>query len=179
MKITLQWQVTIIAAALLVGLWWSHGYYAAQRERAEYNAEELADCRLQAGRIRQLGSRVVRMEDTDSTSREFNRLADQASASAGVPRQNIGNITPTPPRRLGETSYQERPVVMLLRQVSIEQLVRFLNELTSGNGGLQVRELLFTTPPTSGGNQWNVQVTISYLIYSPRETSMGALANGE
>jgi hypothetical protein len=82
------------------------------------------------------------------------------------------------PVRVADSAYLEKPTTVQLRTVSLSQLVDFLCQLSGGENGPQVKALRLTTPHlTEDDNRWSVELTLTYLIYSPppREPGKGEM----
>ncbi len=93
----------------------------------------------------------------------------QAMGEAGIPLEKKKSDTPGEPVRKGTTSYLERSTVIILKDLSMQQIVQFCQQLEDPDKGLKVRDLAINASMTSKSSPvelWDVTVTLSQLIYS-------------
>ncbi len=159
----------VVLAALLVGLVvWSHRFMAAQRSAAFAAREDARRCRQIATKIETLRRRPAMAADQERLSAETTGLTEQAARAAGITADKLARITPAPPRRLGETVYKEKPTQVLLKNVTLKQLVGMIHSLAGGQRGLHLKSIRLTAPRADDcGETWNAELVLTYLIYDP------------
>ncbi len=164
--------LTLVLAALL-GLWLggSLRHLAAARGRALAASEDLAECRRLADRIRLLRDRSRLAEDRERVPEQTTGRIEAAAKSAGISAARLVRISPEPARRVGETAYKEKPTRVLLRKVTLKQLVAMVHGLTRGEGMLRAKSLRLTAPSRNATDDlWDAELVLVYLIYEPPPT---------
>ena len=95
-------------------------------------------------------------------------LIDAAATSAGIDRRSVVRIVPESPQRLGETIYKEKPIAVLLRGVTLRQVVEMSHALLTPNPGLRIKTMRLSAPtPDDTTDKWTVEFTVTYLLYDP------------
>ncbi len=93
-----------------------------------------------------------------------------ASQQASLPGTALQGIYPQSSRRLADSAYMIKPTVLSLRRLSLGQLTVFLYHLTA-ESGLRVRDLRLRSPRNGSNDEvWDVDATVTYLIYAPPTT---------
>lgn len=86
------------------------------------------------------------------------RPSEGSSGAASIGAESLYRIEPEPARRTGEGPYLEKPLVDLLETLAGEP------------GELTVTSLRLQAPHSERlGQTWDVEATLTYLIYSPRD----------
>jgi hypothetical protein len=102
---------------------------------------------------------------------EITQMIDAASQKAKIAPAKLVRITPNPPRRVGESVYKEKPTQILLKEVTLSQVVEMLYDLSQGENPLIPKSIRLTTPRNQDtGNLWDGEIVLTYLIYDPPET---------
>jgi hypothetical protein len=169
---TLRQQARLAGVALavlaVVALWQLFGMID-RRQAARYAADDLAESRT-------LAAQIVALRDTESVASEtdmkFQEIGQRIKAATGKARLAASPITGVyhqRPRRVGDSPYLVRASILTLRRLTLQQLVGFLYHLTD-ESVLTVNTLILR-PPNRGepGDQWDADVTLTYLIYAPPE----------
>ncbi len=90
-----------------------------------------------------------------------------ALEAAEIPSEHwIGN-EPSAPVRVAKTPYKRLNTRLSLENVHLKRLVAFAHTLVAGDPSLTVSGLRVSTPRSTESDGWNVELAISYLIYSP------------
>jgi HPt (histidine-containing phosphotransfer) domain-containing protein len=167
------WQAAILAMGFLAVVLWCLWQFQKNQSAAMNAARDLEACVNAASRIHTLRQRpsLAGLEQLQST--ELSRRIEQATRSANIdPARSLLRIVPESPRRLGDSPYKEAPTQVSLRQVTMQQLIGFLYTLTPSDSGLQARSLRLSVPrQTDSSDDWEVEATITYLIYSPQSAN--------
>jgi hypothetical protein len=105
---------------------------------------------------------------------EITGLIEQAAQAAGVGPGSLRRITPEAPQRLGDSAYKEKPTLLALDDVTLEQLVRLVHHLVSSQQGLCPKSIRLSAPRKAAADSaWSAEIVLTYLIYDPvqsRET---------
>jgi hypothetical protein len=159
---------TVIAAAMVAALLWCAGGLVDAREQATRARADLGVCRQLAARIGQL-DRLPRSQSAGPVDpSDLYQHGQQALQQLGVSPDHLVQIAPQTPERLGETAYKQVPTQLLVRDLTLRQLVGFLLAMTSEPSTMSVRSLRLYAPRDSdGGAQWTAELTLSYLVYEP------------
>ncbi len=159
--------VGVMLAMLAIAAAWSTTEMLAARELARRSAADLAACERIAADIRRLrqGPKVASAEAMGV--QELGKRIEAASRTAGLSTSALVGVYPQGPRRVGDTPYLRKPTSLSFRNVPLPQLASFLYHLSDGSG-LNVRDLRLRTPRGEGGGDlWDAEATLTYLIYSP------------
>lgn len=173
----LQFQVLLLLVLLMAATGWAFMRLADRRTAAQDAADQLAEAQQLIAQIEALREKPVLAGVQEMPPTDLAQLIEQAAQQARLDTAQIVRIWPEPARRLGETPYRQKPTQLLLRNVSLEQLTRFLLQLVQGPYQLRVSGLRLSAPRSlaaggagdSGGNRWVAEVTLTYLLYSPAQ----------
>ena len=95
-------------------------------------------------------------------------MIEQAARGASIAAKSLVRITPTAAQRIGESVYKEKPTQVWLQAVTLRQLVDLASAEALREAGLNVESIRVTAPPDGReGDQWNVDLVLSYLVYDP------------
>ncbi len=161
-------QLALLAALLVLTAVWSYGGMARGRRRALAAAADTADCARMAARIRRAAVRPVKASEFERLATETTGIIERSARSAQIPADRLVRISPEPPQRLGESVYKEKPTAVLLKSVSMKQLVVMMHTLVAAEFGLNVKSLRLSAPrPDETRDLWNAEMVVTYLIYAP------------
>ena len=159
--------ISVIVAAV-AGLSWSYGFMAAKRSYALVAGADVEACGEMVGKIGRLSHRPTLASDSERLADEIHGLVEKAARSAGIGAQGILRITHEQPQRLGNSAYKEKPTLVALRNVSLQQLTDMIYGLSSQDKGLSAKVIRLTTPASQEASDlWNAEVAVSYLIFDP------------
>jgi len=159
-----------IELALLIGLLaavvaWSYGRMADQRAAAGAAQADLGACRNMAARFKGLDRRSELPTDPARFEAEATGRIERAAKNAGV-AAGPELIDPEPARRVADTPYKAKPTLVLLRDVTLGQLVRFVHPLIAD--GLHADFIRLSAPRADDTTDtWSAEVTFTYLYYDP------------
>jgi hypothetical protein len=162
-----------ILLVLLAGLdLYSVLYLNDSRDRALQAKHDTEICRNLAHRIVALQSKPTIAGSAAPDQDNLTRRIEDAARVAGVSADNLASIEPDPSARIGDTSYVEKPTVVQIRNVNLQQLASMLCRLADDGSGLRIESLRLTVPPEQpDGNLWSAEFTLTYLIYLPLPTA--------
>ena len=91
----------------------------------------------------------------------------QAMTVANIPAsQWVGN-DPIQPVRVSRSPYRRLAVRLTFEELTLRQLVQFACHLTEMDTALSIPRLRLSAPRGGRTDAWNVDLSLSYLIYSP------------
>lgn len=106
---------------------------------------------------------------------EADRRVRQAAAVAGLSEKLQARLTDTlDPRRLGNSEYSEKPVILRFEGVTLQQVLTFLHTLSTNDPGCRSVgiELSPSEGTTSGtAETWTADLTVAYLLFTPKESA--------
>jgi hypothetical protein len=166
-------------AALGVVAFWSYGRMAGARARAADAASDTQACEVLQAQIEGLRQRPKLAEEKATEQPKIvgriQQSADEALIGPGYTASLVRIDPSARPIRLGESAYTEKRVTVSLDQLKLGQLVDFLYPLIADRRGLRTKRIALTAPRTDElGDRWNVELTLGYLIYSPRTPAPGS-----
>lgn len=150
---------------------WNHRETA--RTAARQAQADARICQQLVGRIQALehGPSLAEARQIDPV--ELTARIDQVARGEDVqlPDRAVHEIDPQLPRRVRDTPYEEQLVHVELRNITLEQAVRFVHTLCSGQPGqapLHARRIeLASHDPRDTGRLWRARIAVGYLIYNP------------
>ncbi len=150
---------------------------ASAQRAAQVAASDVIVCERLAANIESLKRRPELAGAQQLRLADLARLIETAAGEVGLPRGAVVRIVPEAGRRIGdgESPYVEHPTSIQLADVSMAQLVETLHRLVSTTPALGVRSIRVTAPRsgsrefTHDSSVWNAEVTVSYLVYTPRK----------
>ena len=169
--------VVTLVALLTATAAWSYGLMVSGQGEAAAAEADLVECQRLAGEIRQSSARPALAAERERLASEITGLVERAAQAAGITPDSLGRIAPEPPRRLGDSVYREKPTQVLLRKVTLRQVVTFVHSLLSSDPGLRAPSIRLTAPHEGeAADRWAAEVAVTYLIYDPSRTDKrGAL----
>ena len=163
----------LVVVGLSIAAIWHVAWMLEHRGTAQRAANNLADCKLLAEQIVELRTRPAVAADEEMGIQELDDRIEYAKGQARLTNQTrdvIDIVDPQPARRIGNSPYLQKPTMFALRDVSLPQLTAFLYHLTDGSG-LTVRSLRLRVPTGEAtADRWDVETTLTYLIYAPPES---------
>jgi len=160
--------VVVVLAALAALAAWSASAMLSQQAEAKYMRDEVAACRAIADQIERL-RQAPKLASAEVVDRQLiNEQINAAARAAGIdPGRALDTVRPEDARAVGDTDYLRKPTTFSLRGVTLRQTAMLLHHLTA-DSTLNVSDLRLRTPHSDAeGGQWNVEATVSYLIYAP------------
>ncbi len=160
-----------LAACLLVVTLWFNGHLADSRAAARAAVDDAQQCARFVADIRSLRHQPSLAESQELQLQELTQRIETAAKRSRISLDSLVRIWPEPAKRVGDTSYKRKPTQVLFHRVTLPDLVGFLQQLSAQDAGPQVTRIRLTAPRgQEAGDQWSVEVTLTYLIYAPRIT---------
>ena len=171
MKAPLQqsvWVHAALACLLGIAVLGASIRFLSARSDAESAANDLAECHRLQTQIDSLRQHAPAVSFHEIPTADIARCAESAADKAQIPKQDLVHVWPDSPRRLGDSAYTEQSTQILLRQVTLRQLLVFLDALGGPENALQARAMRLQPPRNQeSGKAWNVELTVSQLLYQP------------
>jgi len=158
--------VLVTLLAVLAG--WAYGRYTVAKADAVRACADLAVCRSIASRIQGSRNKPNLAEAQELQLAVLARQVELAAKAALIAPDRVARIWPEPARRVEDTVYKEKPTQILLKDVSMRQIVVFLHTLTTSTSGLWAKSLrLSASRGPEIQDSWSAEVVVTYLIYAP------------
>jgi hypothetical protein len=165
---------TIVLACLLGSCLWLWIGLSSVRDTADAAAYNLVECQKIARRINNLrlqpGIATREVKEEGELSSRLENLASRF----GIQRDAITSIEPHSPRRIRNSNYVNRSTTVKMQNVTLQQTIQVLLGLDDGASEMKITELQFSftasrgSSTSNGPESWEVDFTVSYLLYSPR-----------
>jgi hypothetical protein len=167
------WLYAAVAASLAVLTLLAFVELRSARAAATAALKNLADCEQLAAEVVKLGGRPSHVTMQAHSATEVARRIEAATQVAQIPSNCLVRIDPQPPRRLGDTAYKEQATHVDLREVSLQQLLRFLHELERGETPLRAKSLRLAAPAqvatgAVSSETWGAELTLTYVDFAPK-----------
>lgn len=160
--------LSILAVCLIAVSYYSYDNMISCKEATLASASDLSLCREMIQSIDQYRQRPALASEHELLATQTNSLIEKTAIGAGISKRSLIRITPEPARRLEDSSYKDKPSQILLRDVNLKQMVPFIHKLLSA--GLNAKSIRLVSPkPDDTGQLWTMEITMSYLVYDPRE----------
>lgn len=78
---------------------------------------------------------------------------------------------PSPPKRSPDSPYKQYETRLTFQDVGLQRVVAMLHFLVDEDPTLTVSRLRLSAPATDRQSGWNVDLTLSYLVYAPHNPS--------
>jgi len=158
----------LLAILMVASLSW---FYLDTKQSYSQIHEDWQYCQSLTRDIQQLQSQPAIADSQALAIDTLSQIIEKSCLDANIPLQSIVRIVPQPSQRQGDSVYLEKPTQILLREVTTKQFTTLLHQLTGFSNRLQIKYLRINTPRNDTDHElWDVETTISYLIYQPRES---------
>ncbi|NQU74909.1 MAG: hypothetical protein HQ546_01175 [Planctomycetes bacterium] len=160
--------LALMGSVLATVVLWRGSTYVESRTAALAAEKDLAACQELAAKIERFNQHPPVATEQEQLADQTNALIESAAKSVGIDAKSLIRITPEPPRRLDDTAYKEKPTHVLLRKVTLEQLVGFIHKMLGVQQGFNAKSIRLSAPePQDTGPLWTAEITLTYLIYDP------------
>lgn len=127
-------------------------------------------CREFSRRIVDLKKKPELISGSMSSTAQIAQSVEAAMVQAEIPAEKLVRIEPRTAKRFEKTHFLEQPSHLELRDVTMEQLVRFLHTLQTQNR-LETTDLRLhasrSVAADSGPEIWSAELVLTNIIYSP------------
>jgi hypothetical protein len=159
----------LVLLLLIAGVcaWISWSRMDRLHDAAQTAQQDLDVCRGYLHDLSATGTATTLTGAVDAS--ELNRRLREAAASAQI-SEKLVSVEPSQAQRLANSDYSELPVFLRLESVDLRQLVAFLQQLGGSDAGCRTKLLnLDPAPGDQSPERWSADVTLGYLLYSPRQ----------
>ncbi|MEM6689192.1 MAG: hypothetical protein AAF664_07185, partial [Planctomycetota bacterium] len=175
------WICIIVVLGILIA--WDRWTALRSAENSLQNVVDQTDeIRKTLRRIEGLRDRPTVVASSASSPDEMIQLIESARVAAGWQPGNIISQQPQVPRRIDRSDYLQRATELRIRSVSLASLMNFCSGLIADdpNSSVGKRVSRILVRPTnesqigvkpsnvSGGESWDVDLTLTQTIYSPK-----------
>ena len=162
-------QTAAIAAMLVMAGLWRYQAMLAAQGGAESAQGDLEAARRIVAKIQAFRDRPSEASESEHLATETITLVEKAVKAAGIDIKNLVRISPGSPTRVGDSAYKEKPTQVFVRSVPLRQLVALTHSLMQGPQKLRAKAIRLVPPlPDDPGDDWNAELTLTYLIYEPQ-----------
>lgn len=159
--------VVAIVALMLVTLW-SYSRLSNAYTRANEDGGAWAQSDALARQIQALRDQPTIADDRALQKDDMTRRIANAAAAAALDEKRLIAIEHQTARRIGRSAYLEEPTRLTFKDVTLRQVLTTLDTLTNDDSRMHVSRLRLTAPRRDTNSEfWNVDATVTYLIYEP------------
>ncbi len=160
-----------VAVCSLIGLAaWLHWRSAnSARDTHEVQSAALIRMRQDMRRIVALRDTPQQATDRERPNEELLAQIEAAMKTAGVPASCWQDSIPQPVQRLPQSPYQRFSTRLYFEDVTLEQTLHFAHAILAADASLAVSALRLSAPARDETMVWNVDLAVSYLVYSPAD----------
>lgn len=160
--------LALLAVLLLVFTAWNYSRLADHRSMAFAAVEETRDCHRLAAQINSLQSQPAQAGSAELQVTELTRGIEQSANQAQIQLDHLIRIWPQPAARINDSPYKAKSTQVLLKGVSLPQVVRFLHALETQDAGPRTTRLRLKAPDNQDAvGTWTVEATLTHVIYAP------------
>lgn len=159
-----------LGAVLALGCWVAAGALASQRDSYHTLLRQIAQMHEDADRIRDLRAAPRTAVERVRPDDEFLQEIRGAVADARIPIERWVANDPAPLARIPQSPYQRATVRLSFVSLTLRQLAGFAHFLAQRNAAVHISQLRLTAPRSAAAQEWDVAISLSYLIYSPYVT---------
>src|SRR4051812_31863368 len=132
--------------------------------------KDLADCRADLAFLKNHGRGAVASNGAPNLPEINRRLRDAAVAVQAADK--LSSIEPGQPARIENSDYTELPVFVHFEPLTLKQIGTMLHSMS--DSASRAKSIELSTPPgEENSNLWTADVTMAYLMYSPRASGAG------
>ena len=162
-----------LIALLFATTIYSFQRWSGKKALAENAAANLSACQQLKSSIEVLRTNPSLASMEVPSQKELTSLFESSAKGVGIADSSITSIRPEADRRINKTSYVEHSTHVELRQITLDKLAQFLLKITALERRILPTSLRLTAPRgrDSSADSWNVEVVLTYLVFSPESAS--------
>lgn len=165
------WMLSCLGGLLIAAAVFSYAQLAKARGHAGRAQSQVTTVVSTLHEIETLGGKPELASVDAERSAQLSRHIETVAAQAGIAPSQIERVQAQPSRRIDGGPYLRQPTQVLLRQVTLPQLLALLHDLDTEGQTLQLDDLRLIAPHDQlVGDHWRAEFTISYLVYDPVPT---------
>jgi hypothetical protein len=159
---------------VLIGLFILALFLYGELRRLRRAAQEAADnaqrCQELAQRVIELKKKPELISGSMSSTAQIAQSVESAMIQAEISAEKLVRIEPRSGKRFEKTPFLEQPSHLEFREITLEQLIRFLHTLSTQNR-LETMDLRIhasrSAAAESGPEIWNAELVLTNIIYFP------------
>ena len=158
----------LVMIAIMVLILFLHGWSAKARRSALESAQQLTECQNFASKIQELQQKPDLVAvDLRSTS-QIAKSVEDSMTKAEINPQSLIRIEPSPLRRIEKSPFARQPINIEVRDITMEQMIRFLFFLSTDHQ-LQTSDMRLHAPQSAQNVQetWNAELVLSNILFAP------------
>ncbi len=160
----------LLTVCLFILALFLYGELGKARRSAIEAAENSIACKDFSRKIVELKKKPELISGQMSSTAQIAQSVEAAMVEAAITADKLVRIEPRSATRFEKTPFLEQPSHLELRDVTMEQLVRFLHTLQTQNR-LETRDLRLHAPRMlsidSSPEIWSAELVLTNIIYSP------------
>jgi hypothetical protein len=160
----------LILGGLLILAFFLYGELGRLHRAAIEAAGNAKTCQEFSRRIIELKKKPELISGRMSSTAQIAQSVEAAMVQAEIPAEKLVRIEPRSAKRFEKTPFLEQPSHLEFRDVTMEQLIRFLHALSTQNR-LETTDLRLHGPRSvaseTGPEIWNAELVLTNTIYSP------------
>ncbi|MDR1480177.1 MAG: hypothetical protein LBJ00_14675 [Planctomycetaceae bacterium] len=160
----------LILVGLVIFIFFLYGEFGRLRRAAYEAAGNSKACQELSRRIIELKKKPELISGSMSSTSQIAQSVEAAMVQADISSDKLVRIEPRSAKRFEKTPFLEQPSHLELRDLTMEQLIRFLHALSIQNH-LDTTDLRLHVPrsvaPETGPEIWNAELVLTNTIYSP------------
>lgn len=149
--------------------------YQASKSAAASAASGTVECDRLSRRIRQQRAIPTRAVVASQNQAELASQVEEAAQQSQIQSPQIIRVDPRPASRIGQTSYKKIETHVEFHNITLKQLIGFLDWLERAPSRLHAENLRLIAPrqPAEPHRRevWRVEVTLTQLIFAPTNPS--------
>jgi len=160
---------------LILGLWCWWGGRNLQSRQGYYHtlSKEVLQMNNDVARIKTLREAPRLATEREKPNEQLLDQVRQAMEDSEISRDLWSDNFPTQLMRIPKSDYMRLGVNLSFTRLSMQNLVSLVFHLTQGDPSLSVPKLKLTASQQQSHKVWDVNLILSYLIYSPRSEGDG------
>jgi len=158
-----------LSIGMLAGVWcWIDGR-SLKSKRSSYHTllAQVQQMSADADRLTELRTAPRLAIERERPNDELLAEIRDSMAAADIPPERWVANDPSLPVRIPRSPYKRLTVGLSFEEINLRQLVQFAYHLTETDPALSIPHLRLLTPREQSGDTWDVNISLSYLIYSP------------
>lgn len=166
--------IIVLIVLLSLTAWWSRSHLVEAKLAAEAANASLFQSQRLATSIQSLRKQPQTVAAREMEVDELSKTLEAAAKQASIQPSSIKRIDPQTAQRLGDTPYKQKNTRLEFQDITFSHLLAFAQHLQSKNANLKITSLRVFSPHSNDtANNWNCELTITYLLYSPPGSNSG------
>ena len=148
--------------------WFQRRNARSAQQTLQITTANLATMSANAQAIRRLSAAPRQASEHQLPHDQLVALVGQAMEKAALPSHLLSSVWPDPARRIPNQDYLEMNTRLQFDGVKLEQFVPFVHYLQELDSSVRTSALRLLSGQNAS-DSWDAELTVSYLIYAPRD----------